>query len=135
MSRTPCSSALSCSLAATPPITRSSLQSQITLMTQQSPSAGKNYNCRLLYACFSVASYLSLGLSTYFLNCLTLLRVCSASSLEGSMISALGPLDVAFTWFTLTLPIKTEQKKTFVDAMTIKSVWMQTMRLQIYFIF
>lgn len=57
------------------------------------------------------ASYLSLGLSTYFLNCLTLLRVCSASSLEGSMISALGALDDVFTWLTLALPTQTKQRK------------------------
>lgn len=116
-SRTPCSRALSCSLAATPPITRRSLQMQTnssTLAMQQSPPAGTDYNCRLLCICTfmlsRVDSHLSLGLSTYFLNCLTLLRVCSASSLEGSMISALGPLDVS-SWLTLALPAQTEQRK------------------------
>lgn len=58
-----------------------------------------------------VDSHLSLGLSTYFLNCLTLLRVCSASSLEGSMIRALGSLVDVFTWLTLALPAQTEQGK------------------------
>lgn len=55
--------------------------------------------------------YLSWGLSTYFLNCLTLLRVCSANSLEGSMIRALGALDDAFTWLTLALPAQKEKRK------------------------
>lgn len=45
----------------------------------------------------SVQSYLSFGFSTYFLNCLTTLRVCSANSLDGSMIRALGPLVDVFT--------------------------------------
>lgn len=51
---------------------------------------------------------LSLGFSTYFLNCLTLLRVCSANSLDGSKIRALGPLDVDWTWLTLGAPAPTQ---------------------------
>ncbi len=50
------------------------------------------------------AAHLSLGLSTYFLNWLTLLRVCSASSLDGSMMRALGALELDLTWLTLALP-------------------------------
>lgn len=68
-----------------------------------------NYMCMFMLS--RVDSHLSLGLSTYFLNCLTLLKVCSASSLEGSMISALGPWDDVFTWLTLALPAQTEQGK------------------------
>lgn len=58
----------------------------------------------------SVQSYLSFGFSTYFLNCLTLLSVCSANSLDGSMIRALGPFDDVFTWLTLALPAQTQKQ-------------------------
>ncbi len=59
-------------------------------------------------------AHLSLGLSTYFLNWLTLLRVCSASSLDGSMMRALGALELDLTWLTLALP---EDKYTLTDRM------------------
>lgn len=52
--------------------------------------------CRPTMGTPSVETYLNLGLSTNFLNCFTLLKVCSASSLEGSMIRALGAFDEAF---------------------------------------
>ena len=56
-----------------------------------------------------ITTYLSLGFSTYFWKFLTTLRVCSANSLDGSMIRALGALEEAFTWLTLALPAQEEQ--------------------------
>ena len=61
----------------------------------------------------NITSYLSLGSSTYFLNCLTLLRVCSASSLDGSMIRALGAFDEALTWLTLAVPVWSRTEITY----------------------
>ena len=106
---TPCSRAFSCSLAATPPITSSSLCQQID---KRSILAFRVKHCLHLLVHkrdYKMQSYLSFGFSTYFLNCLTLLRVCSASSLDGSMIRALGPLDNDFSWLILALPAQTQR--------------------------
>lgn len=142
VSRTPCSSALSCSFAATPPITRSSLQIQRQFLYVSYATVSTCWQTLQLQATVYLAvfrasgdaSYLSLGLSTYFLNCLTLLRVCSASSLEGSMISALGALDDVFTWLTLALPTQTEQKTLLLILLKIKSAGMQFTLMQIFFL-
>lgn len=48
--------------------------------------------------------YLNLGLSMYFLNCLTLFKVCSANSREGSTMRAFGALGRNFVCDTCALP-------------------------------
>ncbi len=77
---------------------------------------------KLTAALLLLSAHLSLGLSTYFLHWLTLLRVCSASSLDGSMMRALGVLELDLTWLTLALPEdkytwQTECKETLIQAL------------------
>lgn len=62
--------------------------------------------------------YLNLGLSTYFLNCFTLFNVCSASSLDGSTIKALGAFGRFFVCATWALPVIENNEKSYQFQLT-----------------
>lgn len=64
--------------------------------------------------------YLNLGLSTYFLNCFTLFKVCSASSLDGSTINAFGAFGRFCVWTTWALP-KLKKRKIIKKNSAIKT--------------
>lgn len=100
---------------------RRSLQKHHDVQLTPNPSMDATI-MKLTAALLLLSAHLSLGLSTYFLNWLTLLRVCSASSLDGSMMRALGALELDLTWLTLALPEdkytwQTECKEPLIQAL------------------